>query len=80
MADQVEITVDAGRCAGSLACVRRAPGMFLIDDHESQAVPISPQPSDVLPALVGIAAGCPTGAIGLRRVDGAGAGPAASGP
>ena len=80
MSGQVEITVDGDRCAGSLACVRRAPAVFLLDDHEGQAVPVAPQPIESLPALEAIAAACPTGAIGLRRVDGAGAGPAASGP
>ncbi len=66
MDDQIAIEVDAATCVGNAECLRRLPDVFLLDDHEGQAVAVSPQPASRRSELEEIVAACPTGSIHLR--------------
>lgn len=69
MAERLEVRIDETTCGGSLACVRRLPAAFLIDDHEATSVAVSPQPVELRGVLEEVAAACPTGSIRVTAVD-----------
>jgi ferredoxin len=69
MTDAITIEIDTTTCVGSVECMRRLPDVFLLDDHEGQAVAMSPQHADRRSDLEAVAAVCPTGSIRLTVVD-----------
>lgn len=69
MTDGITIEIDTTTCVGSVECMRRLPDVFLLDDHEGQAVAMSPQPADRRGELEAVAAACPTGSIRLTIGD-----------
>jgi ferredoxin len=69
VAERLEVRIDEATCEGALACVRRLPAAFLIDDHESTAVAVSPQPVELRAVLEEVAAACPTGSISVTVAD-----------
>jgi ferredoxin len=63
----LRIVVDRDLCEANGECMRAAPEVFLVDDHDKLVVKVETPPADLLEKVKSAVRRCPRAALALRE-------------